>query len=219
LSRSPGRISPCGWIRKNAALVGNGPHRLERRIVEVASVHVRSDLRAAQSKRCHGAVELVGGAARILQRQGGQSQEAVAVTIDDGGNLAVLHGRAGRRERRLLMVEEGVNRGGEELHGHAMPVHVAQPEIEIEGGARHPVLHDLAVDFHDGAPAGADQLRRHAGRFASQPPDRRLGQDVGVHVDGDAWAHRSDRPSSAWRHCASCARHITRLVTLDASVA
>jgi hypothetical protein len=174
---------------KGMKLVGNGPHRFERRVVKVSSVHVRADLCPAQSKRRHRTLELVGGARRVLQRQRRQTHEAAGVTVDDPRDLIVLQRRAGATERGLLVVEEGVNGGGDELRGDAVLIHVAQPEIEIVDLRRHRPLHHLAGDLHDGDPVVMGQLRRDAQRFLAQEPDGLLGQHMGMHVDGDRRAH------------------------------
>ena len=173
-----------------AQLVCRRPHRLERRIVEVAAVDVRADLRAAQAELAHHAAKLVGGLLRLLQRQGRKPYEAVGMARHHGGDLVVLQHRAGDAERGLLVVEEGMHRGADRLHVDAVPVHVGKPQVEVEALARHRPLHHLAVDLHDGrAVAVDDQLRRHPRRFLAEPPDRLLRQHVGVHVDGGGAIH------------------------------
>ena len=112
-------------------LVRRRPDRIKRRIVEVAAVDVGADLRAAQTEPAHGARELVGGALRMLQRQGREPHEALGMAIDDGGDLVVLQRRAGGAERGLLVVEEGVHGGAHRLHVDAVPVHVGEAQVEI----------------------------------------------------------------------------------------
>ena len=110
--------------------------------------------------------------------------------MHDGGDLVVLQRRAGGAERGLLVVEEGLHGGADRLHVDAVPVHVGEPQIEVEDFARHRPLHHLAGDLHDGrAVALGDQLRRHPRRFLAEQPDRLLRQHVGVHVDGGGAGH------------------------------
>ena len=85
---------------KARKLVGRRPDRIERGIVEVAAVDVRADLGAAQLERPHGALELVGGRLRVLQRQRGKPDEAIGVARDHGGEAVVLQRRAGRPSER-----------------------------------------------------------------------------------------------------------------------
>jgi hypothetical protein len=153
--------------------------------------HVGADLGAAQPEQRHGAPELVRRPRRVLHRQRGEAHEAVRLAAHDRGEFVVLQRRANGAKRRLLAVEERLHRRAHELHGDAVAIHVAQPEVEIEDLARHRPLHDLAGDLHDHAPVLVDQLRRDARRFLGKTPDRLLGQHVGVHVDRDWGVHGS----------------------------
>ena len=172
-------------------LVRRRPHRLERGIVRLPAVDVRADLGAAQTEHPHGAHQLVRRPFRILQRQGGESHEAIGITADDSGDLVVLQASASGAEFRLLVIEEGVHGGADGLHLDAVLVHVGKPQIEVPAFRRHRPLHYFARDLHDRrAVALRNQLRRHARRFLAEPPDRLLRQHVGVDVDGAAGFHR-----------------------------
>jgi hypothetical protein len=169
--------------------VRHRPHRLKRRIVEVAAVHVGPDLRAAQAERGHGSLELLGRLGRRLQRQRGEAHEPVGTAFRHRGDLVVLQRRAGGAQRRLHVVEEGLYGGAHELHRDAVAIHVGEAQVEIEDLARHRPLHHLAVDQHDDRAVLLGQLGRDARRFLAEQADRLLRQHVGVHVDGDARGH------------------------------
>jgi hypothetical protein len=171
---------------EGAQLVGRRPDRIERGIVEVAAVYVRADLCATQPERPHRAAELGGRRLRVLQRQGGEPEEAIRVTRHHGCEAVVLQRRAGQAERALLVVEERLHRGADRLHVDAVAVHVDEPQIEVPALARHRALHHLAGNLHDRrAVVLLDELRRDPRRLAGEPPHRLLRQHMGVDVDGD----------------------------------
>ena len=171
--------------------VRHRPHRLERRIVEVAAVHVGPDLRAVQAERGHGALEFFGRLGRRLQRQRGEAHQPVGTAFRDPRDLVVLQRRTGDAQLRLHVVEEGLHGGADELHRDAMAVHVGEAQVEIEDLARHRPLHHLAVDQHDDRAILLGQLGRDARRFLAQQANRLFGEHMGVHVDGDARGHCS----------------------------
>jgi hypothetical protein len=134
---------------------------------------------------------------RILQRQGGERDEAIGMALGRGGDLVVLQDSAGGAERRLLVIEEGMHGGADGLHVDAMLVHVGKTQIEVPAFLRHRPLHHFARDLHDRRAVGLrNQPRRHTRRFLAEPLDRLPRQHVGVDVDGTAAFHRGDHIST-----------------------
>jgi len=111
------------------------------------------------------------------------------MAVDDAGDLVVLQGRTRGAKRGLLAVEEGLNRGAYELHGHGVAIHIGEPQIEIMDLARHRPLHDLAGDLHGRDPVHFPQLRCDPRRFPPEQPDGFRREHVGVYVNGEARAH------------------------------
>ena len=73
-------------------------NREERRVVPVHAVDVRGDDHALQLQDSHRPLELAHGGAGILQRQGGDAEEAVGSLGDRLGDLLVHRLRAGDRD-------------------------------------------------------------------------------------------------------------------------
>jgi hypothetical protein len=145
---------------------------------------VRANLRTAKSQLRHGAAQFIRCLLRILHRQRRQAHEPLGMALHHRRMLLVLKRRAGGCERRLLIVEEGVHRGADELHVDAVPVHIGEPEIVVPDFLGHRLLHNLPGDLHvDGAVGLRDQLWRDARRLLAQKPDRLLRQHMSVDVD------------------------------------
>ncbi len=106
------------------------------------------------------------------------------MALDHGGDLVVLQRRAGGAERGLLVVEEGLHGGADRLHVDAVPVHVGEPQIEVEDFARHRPLHHLAGDLHDDRAVGLGSISFGATRGDSLPSSRMVSS-------GSMWAWMS----------------------------
>ncbi len=192
------------------AELGRGrPHRLQRRIVEILAGDVGADHGAVHAELAHGALELLGGLLGRLHRQGRDPHEAIGMRLRELGDLVVLERGRRRGQRRVLVVEIGLRGRREHVHIDLGGVHVAEAALQLPAAARErPVGRARDLENRE---IGVDrgELRGDPGRLLGQQPDRLVGEDMGMTINGAGPGHRCPlcgMRGGARREVASCVR-------------
>ena len=142
-------------IDRRAERLGALPERIERRMVEILAVGVAVDHGAAEFQLAHAALELVGGAARVLHRQMRKAGIAVRPLLDFAREKVVGLPRDARRGGDVALDLHAGAGDGQHRARDAGLVHRLQALLAEIGQARQQIGGVLRIDIADGrAPIG-----------------------------------------------------------------
>ena len=113
---------------ESVELVRDSPDFIERRIVEIAPVDIRTDMQSAKAALRHRAPEFNGGLCGRLHGDGGEPEKAVRIGGHERADRIVLHDRYVVRQLGIRLVEKCVRDIADDLQVHS-------PRIEFAGTA------------------------------------------------------------------------------------